>query len=203
MQRAKRIPGEERKQLIIEAAMKVFAEKGFQGTKTKDIANAAGVSEAMIFKFFKNKDELYDAIIGSNVKDHSKEITRVQTDVGNFPTMLKSFILHVIKNNEKDPAFLRLMLYSSLEEHKLANNFIESHLLGEVKEFTKVIEDGIETGEYRDVNPKLAAQLFHYLIGGYCIERFVLGKNKNNPFDNEEVAETMVDILLNGLKNKI
>lgn len=202
VQKGKRIPAEERKQQITKAAMKVFATKGFRGTRTKDIAKAAGVSEAMVFKFFKNKDDLYSAIISGNVKDQSKEISDIQLNVNNFSTVLKDFILHVIENNEKDSSFIRLMLYSSLEEHKLAHNFIKTHLLGEVEEFTKAIEKGIKDNEYRKVNPKFTAQLFHYLVAGYCIERFVLDKNKNNSFGNEEVAENMADILLNGLREK-
>lgn len=200
MQKRKRMSGEERKKQIINAAMKIFAEKGFQGTKTKDIAKAAGISEAMIFKFFKNKEDLYKAIISSTVKDHSREISLLQSKASNLPTVLKDFVLHVIELNEKDPTFTRLMLYSSLEEHEFAHNFMETHLLGETEEFTKAIEKGIQAGEYREVNARLVAQIFHYLIGGYCIQRFVLGTNKNLPFDNNEVAETMVDIFLNGLR---
>jgi len=200
MQKRKRISGEERKAQIIKAAMKIFSEKGFQGTKTKEIAQAAGISEAMIFKFFKNKDDLYSAIIRSTVKDHSKEISDLKSKVINLPTMLKDIVLHVIELNEKDPSFLRLMLYSSLEEHKFAHNFMETHLLVEMEAFAEAIEKGIDAGEYREVNPRLVAQIFHYLIGGYCIERFVLGTNKNLPFDTNEVAETMVDIFLNGLR---
>lgn len=200
MAKNKRMSGEERKEQIIKAAMKVFSEKGFQGTKTKEIAQAAGISEAMIFKFFKNKEDLYKAIITSTVKDHSGEISLLQSKVSNLPTVLKDIFLHVIELNEKDPTFLRLMLYSSLEEHEFAHNFLETHLLGEMEAFTKAIEKGIKTGEYREVNPRLVAQIFHYLIGGYCIERFVLGINKNEPVDKNEVAETMVDIFLNGLR---
>jgi len=180
--------------------MKIFAAKGFQGTKTEEIAKAAGISEAMVFKFFKNKEDLYKAIISSTVKDHSKEISALRTEASNLPTILKDIVLHVIEQNEKDTTFIRLMLYSSLEEHEFAHNFMETHLLGETEEFTKAIEKGIQTGEYREVNPRLVAQLFHYLMGGYCIQRFVLGTNKNGPFDNNEVAETMVDIFLNGLR---
>ena len=164
MQKRKRMSGEERKKQIINAAMKIFSEKGFQGTKTKDIAKAAGISEAMIFKFFKNKEDLYKAIITSTVKDHSKEISDMQSQVSNLPTVLKEFILHVIDLNEKDPTFLRLMLYSSLEEHEFAHNFMETHLLVETEEFTKAIEKGIQAGEYREVNPRLVAQIFHYLM---------------------------------------
>ena len=195
-----RLSAKERKQQLTNVARTVFAAKGFQGTRTKDIAIAAGVSEATLFRFFKNKDEIYDAIFNTTVKKHSKTNIYEKFKGKNFQTILNGFILQVIENNEKDPSFLRLMLYSSLEEHKLVTNFIESNVNEEEKEFIKIIENGMKVGEYRNVNPKLTAQLFHYLVGGYCIERFILRENKNETISNEEVAEIMTDILLNGLK---
>ena len=58
-----RLAPNERRQLIVEAAMPLFARKGFSGTTTKEIAEAAQVSEGLLFKYFANKTALYDAII--------------------------------------------------------------------------------------------------------------------------------------------
>jgi len=200
MQKIKRILRQERKKLVIKAAIKVFAKKGFQGTKTKDLAKAAGISEAMIYKIFKNKDDLYSAIISKNVQDHSNEINDLLSDFSRFPAVLKETVLHVIEKFEKDPAFLRLMLFSALEEHKFAQNFAESHLFSQTEAFAKVIENGIKAGEFHDINPKLAAHIFQSLIGGYCIMQAVLHINISEPIDKQIIAETMVDIFLNGLR---
>src|SRR5437667_5785994 len=53
---------EERRAAIIHAVRKVFAEKGFHGTTTKELADAAGVSEALLFKHFPTKEALYSAM---------------------------------------------------------------------------------------------------------------------------------------------
>ena len=58
-----RMAGDERRQQIIETAESLFSENGFRGTTTKKIADKAGISEAMVFKHFANKDELYSAIL--------------------------------------------------------------------------------------------------------------------------------------------
>ena len=58
-----RLKGDERRRVIIDAALALFARKGFRGTTTKEIAEAAGCSEATIFKYFTSKDELYSAIL--------------------------------------------------------------------------------------------------------------------------------------------
>src|SRR5579884_4066397 len=58
-----RLPGEDRRRQLLEVAVEVFSRKGFAGTKTKDIAAAAGVSEAILFRHFASKEDLYHAIL--------------------------------------------------------------------------------------------------------------------------------------------
>src|SRR6266705_491038 len=57
-----KLPGDERRAAIVRAVRNVFAEKGFDGTTTRELAQAAGVSEALLFKHFPNKESLYSAM---------------------------------------------------------------------------------------------------------------------------------------------
>lgn len=58
----RRLSSDERRKAIIRTALRVFAERGFHGTTTKELAKAAGVSEALIFRHFPSKDKLYAAM---------------------------------------------------------------------------------------------------------------------------------------------
>src|ERR1700690_4142023 len=58
-----RMHGEDRHRQLLDIAIQSFAQKGFAGTKTKDIAAAAGVSEAILFRHFASKEDLYHAIL--------------------------------------------------------------------------------------------------------------------------------------------
>src|ERR1700679_3299554 len=58
-----RMHGEDRHRQLLNIAIQNFAQKGFSGTKTKDIAAAAGVSEAILFRHFASKEDLYHAIL--------------------------------------------------------------------------------------------------------------------------------------------
>jgi AcrR family transcriptional regulator len=60
---ATRLPGPDRRYRILQAAVLLFSEKGFDATTTREIARAAGISEAVIFRHFQSKDELYAAIL--------------------------------------------------------------------------------------------------------------------------------------------
>ena len=65
MKGARRLTGPERREAIIAAVRGVFAEKGFHGTTTRALAQAAGVSEALLFKHFPSKEALYSAVLRS------------------------------------------------------------------------------------------------------------------------------------------
>ena len=58
-----RMTGDARRQQILQTAVDLFSKRGFKGTTTKEIAKVAGVSEAMVFRHFASKDELYGAIL--------------------------------------------------------------------------------------------------------------------------------------------
>src|SRR5437588_10271284 len=63
MQQQPKLSAEERRAAITQAAQRVFADKGFHGTTTRALAEAAGVSEALLFKHFPNKEALYSAML--------------------------------------------------------------------------------------------------------------------------------------------
>src|SRR5437588_1620508 len=74
MKVSSKLSSEERRAAIIKAVRRLFADKGFHGTTTRELADAAGVSEALLFKHFPNKEALFSAMQLSccNAQDHSR-----------------------------------------------------------------------------------------------------------------------------------
>src|SRR5436309_11627636 len=78
MKTTTKLSGEERRAAIIKAVRRVFAEKGFHGTTTRELAEAAGVSEALLFKHFPNKESLYAAMqVSCNLEQATDEVKRL------------------------------------------------------------------------------------------------------------------------------
>src|SRR6186713_146554 len=74
-----KMSGEERRAAIIKAVRRVFAQKGFHGTTTRELATAAGVSEALLFKHFPNKESLYAAMeISCCTDEESGKVERLK-----------------------------------------------------------------------------------------------------------------------------
>src|SRR5262249_32885738 len=69
-----RMSAKDRQQQIVQVAADLFSQNGFRGTKTKDIAERAGVSEAIIFRHFASKEELYSAILDYKVRQSTEQL---------------------------------------------------------------------------------------------------------------------------------
>lgn len=100
----KRMPGESRKNSILQAARRVFSQRGFEAAKTLDIARAAGVSEALVYRHFPSKLALYRAVLRALIREQDEMNARLgvqnQTCQG-LVTALKAYFTFLIT---PDPA---------------------------------------------------------------------------------------------------
>jgi TetR/AcrR family transcriptional regulator len=128
---AKRLTGDERRAQLIDTAMDLFSRHGFNGTTTRAIANAAGVSEAIIFRFFPHKDDLYAAILErkSNQACTDAWVGELQSAAasGDDEAVIRTVVTHLIDHTRRDPVFTRLMLHSALDNHSFAQRYRDRH----------------------------------------------------------------------------
>jgi AcrR family transcriptional regulator len=149
---------------LISTATSLFAANGFTGTTTKQIAKAAGVSEALLFKHFPTKHALYNAILAekaqySGLREAVEEATKKGDDQRLF-TLLASYRIR----KGADPTLLRLLLFSALEEHELSNMFFQQQYRVFHDLLAGYIRQRIEDGAFRPVDPVLAARAFFGII---------------------------------------
>src|SRR5436853_2362850 len=109
----------DRRQDILGAAMQLFAEKGFRGTTTRDLAAHAEVNEAIIFRHFSTKEDLYRAILEEKMRqgDHRAkvdELTQLAKE-GDDAQFLEALGHMFLEKHEQDTTFMRLLLFSALE----------------------------------------------------------------------------------------
>jgi AcrR family transcriptional regulator len=128
---AKRLNADERRQQLIDTAMRLFARNGFSGTTTREIALAAGVNEAIIFRFFPHKDDLYAAILerksNEACTDAWVEELEEAAATGDDESVIRIVVSHLIEHHRRDPVFIRLMLHSALDNHSFAQQYRERH----------------------------------------------------------------------------
>src|SRR2546425_13228691 len=161
----------DRRQEIITSAMELFAKKGFRGTTTRDLATHAEINEAIIFRYFNTKEELYSAIIEHKVgEDRDARIEELQQlanlndDEQFFQAVGRAFL----QKHETDTTFLRLLLFSALEGHQLSDMFVSS--MAARHPLTAYIRRRIEEGAFRnDVDAQLSARAFLGMFASFTL----------------------------------
>jgi AcrR family transcriptional regulator len=197
--------GEERRLQILRVAVHLFSQRGFRGTTTKEIAQAAGVSEAMVFRHFATKEELYTAILDHKacsdaIADPCKlvaESVERKDDRAVFETLAFTALEH----HDQDREFLRLLLHSALEGHELAQMFWDRNVLQIYEFLGSYIEERQRDGEFRPMEPKIVVRAFIGMLIHHSLN--------NNLWDparrllnvtNEVAAREFTDILLRGIR---
>src|SRR5438270_9215748 len=123
-----RLSSGERRAAIIRAVRRVFAEKGFVGATTRELADAAGVSEALLFKHFPTKEALFSAMQLSCCSEQDagrfERITALEPSASTLVLMVHFLVALIVggsKANAEDQAVLnRLMLRSLAEDGEFA-----------------------------------------------------------------------------------
>ncbi|NGZ10568.1 MAG: TetR/AcrR family transcriptional regulator [Nitrospira sp. LK70] len=118
-----RASGHDRQTSLTSAATSWFAANGFTGTTTKQIAKAAGVSQALLFEHFPTKQALYTAILAEKAQySELREAVEAATNKRDDERLFTLLASYQIKKGA-DPTMLRLLLSSALEGHELSTMF--------------------------------------------------------------------------------
>jgi AcrR family transcriptional regulator len=200
----KRMTGGERRDQIVRVAMELFARDGFKGATTREIARKAGISEAVIFKHFSRKEDLYDAIIDSRCSDTGGRSTLVAALEGRKGVeVFGALASHLINENELYPAFLRLLTYSALERHGLSEKFIKTKGLELIEFLEGHIRSLIKEGVFRDdIDAALAARAFMGMVHHYSLSQELYGLKRYFKRPSHEVVDAFVAIFFEGMKRR-
>ena len=196
-----RLSGEERRRRIVETAVDLFSRKGFRGTTTREIAEAAGISEATIFKHFSTKRELYSAIIELKSETEQLLAGAAKAAQGKHDAeVLRAVGLKMLEQTERDPTLMRLLLFSALEGHELSEIFFESRVRRLHEFLSSYIQKRIEEGRFRPVDPLIVARGFIGMVVHYLLIHEVFRVKRPPRSSPEEVVELFVSIFLKGIE---
>jgi AcrR family transcriptional regulator len=191
-----RLPLDARRTQIVKASRALFARKGFSGTTSRELARAAGVSEALIFRLYPTKRALYTAIIQHQIAGAPPVLAADgEPDRAYFLRLTRTFLTRV----RNDSTFLRLMMFSGLEGHALSDIYYRSAVSRLIERLRRRIQAGIRAGRYRRVDPYLAARAFTSMLVHFALsqEIFLKGRPDAPP---DRAAETLTDLFFSGLE---
>lgn len=195
----------ETQEKIIKSAMTLFAQQGYHGTTTSQIAKDCGVSEGTIFRYYKTKKILLDHVLNKIVNEilpntifsTSMDPIRLadkEIAMDNIKQLLLEKIM-LVRNNFD--AFR--VVVTELQYHEDLKMIYTSKIIPSV---IALLEDfyntGVQLGVFRRIDSHIAARTFMGSMAGMVLEMMVLGKN----IDLEKELDIIFDILLNGIASK-
>jgi AcrR family transcriptional regulator len=196
-----RIPAADRREQIIGVAMRLFADKGFRGTTTREIAMRARVNEAILFRHFPHKEDLYWAVVEAKCRGpESRKELRALLKSATPREAMTAVAEEILRRNMEDPSLTRIFLYTALENHELSHRLFRTYALRYYEILEDYIRVRIRSGEFRRVNPQLAARSFLGMVVQHYQAQELFGGKRYQKFDPHQVSETLTDIWLGGLR---
>lgn len=194
-------------QAILKAAEQLFAKKGFDAVSMSAIASLAKTSKPNIYHHFKNKNELYLAIVKKAVSRTTALLDAIEDDPGTFTQHLADFSLGQLNNMYENRQSTQLILREALSGGSERGREIAKHVFRDV--FTRLIsliEKGQHEDEFRkDIDPTLVAFMVISLNSFFFQSRPLMEYIPEAAFihDSGNFSHGVMDVLFKGLlKNR-
>jgi TetR/AcrR family transcriptional regulator len=198
----RRVSSTTRRAQILRVARSAFAAKGFRGTTTKQIAGAAGVTEALLFQHFATKQELYRSILDAKAGENPVEpvLSALRSHAGRRDdrAFFEEYARSSLARYRTDSEFLRLMLYSALEGHELALSFRRYQVKPIQAELRKYIAARQREGAFRKLSVTAAVRAFVGAISNYAMVKGIFGSEEAGPPEKQAIRE-FTDLFLHGV----
>ena len=197
-----RLSSDDRRRQLLNHAIALFSKHGFSGTRTKDIAAACGVSEAILYRHFATKEDLYHAILDTHEAAAGKDewladmqaMAERRDDLG----FIRCLLAHILKSFREDTAFHRLMLYAGLEGHTFRSMFHErmgSSMLEFIRSYVVLRQ---REGAFRKGDPDAQMMLLASPALQYASGKHIFGM-KTIARPEKEIVEEFARLLLAAL----
>ena len=193
----------ETREKIIEAAYMCFSEKGYLGTKTKEIAKSARVSEVTLFRYFRTKLTLFEAVIKHYSILPDLEKIASEEDGRSLEEILKYIAEQIYLTLRKKKRLIRILL-SEITNHPNEISEVYNSFLNEVDSiFLKIFENKKKEVQLReDLNLKLAVRGFHCMLFSSFQSNEIFLKRELSKEEIKDSVDTFVKVFLDGIKKE-
>src|SRR5437763_7592331 len=157
--------GEDKRRLILEAAVRVFAQKGFHTCRVGDIAEEAGVAHGLLYHYFRSKDEVLECIFKETWSDILAAARMIEETDEPARERLSGIAKILLRAWRRDPDLVRVVVREIARSPELQRRVSDVHAAFAAVE--RIVVRGQEEGEFRtDVDPRLASFVFYGALEG-------------------------------------
>ncbi len=191
---------EDRRRQILDAAVRVFAAKGFTQCRVADIAEEAGVAYGLVYHYFGSKDEMLDTLFLERWNVMLELIAEVDAREAPAREKLEAIASFIVDSYRHDPDLMKVII---VEVTRAANSFGQTHLTvirEAYDQIAAIVEKGQASGEFKDtVTSQFAALAFYgaieQVLTGWIFESLPLGEA-----EFEQAKAFVVETICGGLQ---
>lgn len=187
---------------IADAALVLFAERGFAATRLEDVATRAGVSKGTVYLYFQTKEALFKAVLRQEIVPNLEAMeAAVAVHRGSASDLLRLIACHLQRVLRTDvTAIPKLVLAESGNFPAIARLYGDEVVTRGLALLTGIIARGVERGEFRPIDPRsaVASVVAPFLM--MALWKHSLGLHTDIRMDTEAAMATHIDLLLNGLE---
>jgi AcrR family transcriptional regulator len=188
---------EDKRRQLLDAAVRVFARKGFHASRVGDIAEEAGVAHGLLYHYFRSKDQVLEAVFHENWSVLLARIANVEETDEPAADQLRHIAAIVLRTWLHVPEVVRVVIREFGRSPELAARIGE--LAQPIDAIARVIERGIARGEFRKVDPRVAATVVYgsidELLTAWVLDRLPAGEE-----DVAAAEQTLLEVTLLGLQ---
>ncbi|BAZ46848.1 TetR family transcriptional regulator [Chondrocystis sp. NIES-4102] len=191
---------EDTRSKILQAALKLFARQGYDGTTTKDLAKFAGIAEGTLFRYFANKKAILIEVATTGWVEILTDLLTELSEMGSYKAVsqvMRRRLLNMRKNSD-----LLRVCFIEAQYHPELKESIQAEVISKMTDVAEAFfATAIEKGIYRPMNPKIVATVFLgiFAIAGFS-EQTIIDPD-SSPQALQEMAEGISEIFLRGVLN--
>ena len=179
---------------LLDAALRLFARKGFESASVREIVKAAEVTRPTLYYYFGSKEGLYLELVERLCATVENSILKSMVPQGTHQDRLRSFVLNILDSIIEDTGNQRFFFVISLDPrrnilssfHERTRNFIAAVL-------ELLLEEGVEKGEFETDNVTYITKLILALLDSFIYKQIFLAYPKSNRDETEKMLDVLLD----------
>ena len=190
----------DKRRVILDAAVRVFARQGFHTCRVSDIADEAGVAYGLVYHYFSSKEEILDTVFVERWDVMLAAIAEADRSGASPRDKLRSIASFIVDSYRHDPDVMKVIV---VEVTRAANTFGRTHvakILQAYEEIARIVANAQDEGVFRrEVDARFAAQAFYGLIE-QVLTSWIFGSMPVAPEEFEHVKTEIVEMICGGLE---
>lgn len=192
---------EARRAEILDAALAVFAEKGFYAAHMGEIGRRAGISQGTTYLYFTSKEEIFKTLVQESIAPRVSQLAQMTREFeGPTPDLIRLVMRAIVGFlGSSDRAVLPKLIIAETGNFPELARFYKSEVTDRILAvFEGMLRRGMERGEFRKIDPKHGGRLVFQPAMFTAIWRASFGTLDDEPYDYNGFIETHLDVVLRG-----